>query len=87
MASETTDAVRHNSNLYLKNEEKCIIFFYLLILEDLYLKWIIGGVTEVLRKRWAYLRGGGGCEWGVYRRRNTVFNTLRAGLGAADNPQ
>ena len=41
---------------------------------------LIRGVTQVLRKRWAYLWGpirtrarGGGGGGGAYRRRNTVF--------------
>ena len=67
-----------------KNEEYVVLFVYLLINENLYLKsclsgskiginaFILGGggldkvgglipgVTQILRKRWAYLRGGGG---------------------------
>ena len=43
----------------------------------LYEEGLIRGVTQVLRKRWAYLepiRGGAYTRgWGAYRRRNTVY--------------
>ena len=84
-ASETTDIIRQNENLYLKIWRKRIVLFVcLLIKENLYLKSclsgsnigknrnqrvrsygiayvrgreLIRGVTQVLRKRRAYLRG------------------------------
>ena len=37
---------------------------------------LIREATQVLRKRWAYLRGGGGGDG--YRRRNTVIKVMLA---------
>ena len=42
---------------------------------DLYEGGLIRGVTKVLRKRWAYLRGEA-IRGGTYRRRNTVSCSL-----------